>query len=46
MIVLSHRVLPHCSDAELAKGLISLDKNKDGQIDFNEFMNWLRWDAN
>jgi len=32
------------SDRDYAAGLISLDKNKDGQIDFNEFMNWLKWD--
>mmetsp|Transcript_5980 Transcript_5980/g.6524 ORF Transcript_5980/g.6524 Transcript_5980/m.6524 type:complete len:158 (-) Transcript_5980:100-573(-) len=25
-------------------GLKALDKNGDGQIDFNEFMDWLKWD--
>jgi Ca2+-binding EF-hand superfamily protein len=31
------------SDKDAAAGLIALDKNKDGQIDFNEFVDWLRY---
>jgi hypothetical protein len=32
------------SDRDYMAGLLKLDANKDGQIDFNEFMNWLKWD--
>lgn len=32
------------TDKDYAAGLIALDKNKDGQIDFNEFVDWLRYD--
>jgi len=31
------------TDKDYSKGLIELDKNKDGLIDFNEFVDWLRW---
>jgi Ca2+-binding EF-hand superfamily protein len=32
------------TDRDYYSGLLKLDANKDGQIDFNEFMNWLKWD--
>jgi len=31
------------TDKDYATGLAALDKNRDGVIDFNEFVDWLRW---
>ena len=32
------------STDNISRSMGALDKNKDGVIDFNEFLIWLRWD--